>query len=403
MRQFVIRGWNLLRACWLIIGVSLLFLLIAEGCVRIVRRITGADTTHDAVPAAYAASSWYRDFTREYDATRPQRWLSYLYFGRLPSFHGRYVNIDSLGHRVTPQPAIPAIPRARVYFLGGSTMWGTEQRDDHTIPAEASRRLQALAGPGARIEVTNFGESGYVFTQDVLNLILQLRAGARPDVVVFYDGINDVFATVQAGVAGVPQNESKRAAEFDMGRALDRTGFVRGPRRDLRAIALLTVAEFKQLALVDWLESMMPKPPAKPFIPADSAARSTVKIYAEQARMVEALSQLYGFTAIYVWQPSFHGTQKQLTPYEERRMMTIRNDSFQRRLQEVHRLIPAILDSAMSAVAPGRFVDASSLFRNDSTTVFVDRIGHNVESSVPQIVDVFWPALQAALARVPHR
>ena len=370
MREIVIRGWQVLRTCWLIIGVSLLFLLIAEGCVRVVRQITGADDTRPAVPEPYAASDWYPNFIQDYDAAVPQRWLSYLEFGHRPSFHGRYFNTNSLGHRVTPQPTLPEVPSARVFFFGGSTMFGTAQRDDHTIPAESSHRLQALVGPGARIEVTNFGETGYVFTQDVIDLVLQLRAGARPDVVVFYDGINDVFATVQAGVAGVPQNEAKRVAEFEMGRALDRTGFIRGTRRDLHAIALLAVAAFKQLALVSWLQSHVPKLAAPPLLPADSAARSTVRIYAEEARMVEALSQAYGFTAIYVWQPSIHGTQKKLTPYEERVMVAIREDRFHSRLQEVHRIIPAILgilglsayyhDSAACLLRDGEIVAAGA-------------------------------------------
>ena len=93
-------------------------------------------------------------------------------------------------------------------------MWGTSQRDDKTIPAEASRRLQALAGPSRRIEVTNFGENGYVLTQEVIELMLQLRKGNVPDIVVFFDGINDAGATVQWGEGGNTQNESKRVAEF---------------------------------------------------------------------------------------------------------------------------------------------------------------------------------------------
>ena len=40
----------------------------------------------------------------------------------------------------------------------------------------------------------------------------------RPDVVVFYDGINDVMATVQNGRAGLPQNEANREEDFRSGR-----------------------------------------------------------------------------------------------------------------------------------------------------------------------------------------
>jgi hypothetical protein len=402
VRQLAIKTWRGLHAFWLIVGMCVAILLLAESCFRVQRsvseRLRGVRPDAPLAGDPQAKLPWFDKFTQEYDATRPQRWKSYLYWGRRPSFRGRYVNIDAAGRRVTPQPSTPAKAVARVFFFGGSTMWGTAQRDDHTIAAEASRRLQVLAGPGNRIDVTNFGESGYVTTQDLIELELQLRAGNRPDVVVFYDGINDVGTTLQYGAAGIPQNESKRVSEFDMGRALDRTGFARGLRKDLKAEGILVREGFNQLLLMDWLKSKKPTAPIT-YISADSAARSTARVYAENMRMAEALSKAYGFQAIYVWQPSVHATPKPLTKYEERIVRGIKADGFQRRIMETQLVIAPIVDSAMATIAPGRFVDATSLFAGDTMSVFVDRIGHNTEASVPKIVDAFWPALEAAIRR----
>jgi len=406
MRNFVrsaaIRTWQFLHAFWLMIGMSLAILLLVESCVRVQRSISerASGVRPGAAPAGdpQAKMPWFDEFTKEYDATRPQRWKSYLYWGREPSFKGRYVNIDSAGHRITPQAKNAEGPVARVFFFGGSTMWGTAQRDDHTIPAEAARRLMTLAAPLNRIEVTNFGESGYVTTQELIELELQLRAGQRPNVVVFYDGINDVGTTVQFGAPGIPQNESKRVSEFAMGRALDRSGFARGLKKDLTAEGILLREGFNQLALVDWIKSKKGSPPLT-FISADSAARSTARVYAENMRIVEALSKAYGFQAIYVWQPSIHATPKPLTKFEERIRNGIKNNPFESRIRETQLAIPPIVDSAMATIAPGRFVDATSLFVNDTMSVFVDRIGHNTEASVPKIVDAFWPALEAAVQR----
>ena len=116
-------------------------------------------------------------------------------------------------------------------------------------------------------------------------------------------------------------------------------------------------------------------------------------------RIVEGLSTVYGFTPLYVWQPTIHATRKKLTSSEDRLMSGIRKDPFQRRLQEVHLAVPALLDSSMTALAPGRFVDDAWLFTGDPQPVFVDRIGHNTESSIPQIVDSFWPLLKAAVEK----
>src|SRR5258707_1798152 len=60
---------------------------------------------------------------REFNTTLPVRWAPYIYWRRHPSFHGRYITIDRLGRRVTPQPKGPNAPSARVHFFGGSTMW----------------------------------------------------------------------------------------------------------------------------------------------------------------------------------------------------------------------------------------------------------------------------------------
>jgi hypothetical protein len=396
VRRFVIGGWQFARACCLIAGVSIAILVLAEGTVRVVRRVRGSDHQSRRPPGAYTNSEWYPVYEREYNATRDQRWKSYVYWGRVPSFHGHFVNIDSAGHRVTPQPLSPAVPWKRVFLFGGSTMWGTAQRDDHTIAAETARRLQPLAGPGARIEVTNFGETGYVFTQGILNLILQLRSGSRPDAVVFYDGLNDAAATIQDGVAGLPNNEGKRVAEFALGRSIDRTGPPTTFRKDLRTLGTLAVIGLKQLRLTDWLLTLVRHPPLE-MISADSAARLTTRMYAENVRLVEALSQAYGFCAIYVWQPSLDATKKRLTPFEARLLQVMEADPFHRRLRQEHLAIPPLLDSTMTSIAPGRFIDAEVLFANDPQEVYVDWLGHTSEASVPIIVDAFWPALRTAV------
>lgn len=400
-RTMLLRAWDGLRTTWLILGVCLLLFVVAEAAVRVARRVSGVEYRRAAVPESYRTSDWYTGFARDQDGSNAQRWLAYVNFGRRPSYHSRTVNIDSLGRRITPEPTVPAAPAARVFFFGGSTMWGTGQRDDHTIPAEASRRLQQMVGPGRRVEVTNFGEAGYVSTQGLLKLMLQLRAGDRPDVVVFYDGINDVVATVQARVAGLTQNEAKRISEFNMGRAIDRNVPARGTRQDLHAVAVLELAAVHQSALLAWLQTLLPARRPERLIGPVTAAKETAASYAENVRIIEALSKTYGFTAIYVWQPSLHATDKVLTPFERHLLDNIAKDSFQHRLQEVHRVIPPLVDSAVAPIAGSRFVDATHVFSGDSSEVFIDRIGHNTEASVPKIVDAFWPALRAAVgARV---
>ena len=98
---------------------------------------------------------------------------------------GRHVNVVD-GHRVTYQVDDPDLT---VWLFGGSTAYGLGQRDEHTI---ASNLVREAEEDGHRIEVVNFGVSGYVNAQETQVFEDRLAAGERPDVAVFLDGVNDL-------------------------------------------------------------------------------------------------------------------------------------------------------------------------------------------------------------------
>ncbi len=51
----------------------------------------------------------------------------------------------------------------------------------------------------------------------------------------------------------------------------------------------------------------------------------------------------------------------------------------------------------MKARVDSRFVDETSLFADDTTSVFIDISGHNTEKAIPGIVGGFFPALTAVV------
>ena len=298
IRQLAIRSWQFLRAFWMIVGISIAMFVIAESCYRAQDTIRtaisnrgsrGSSATPATQPAArhpVANEKWYPQFAREFEESSPQAWRPYVYFRRAKAYHGQYVNIDSQQHRITPQPHSATPPLAKVFFFGGSTMWGSFLRDDHTIAAEASRRLQAIAPPGQRYEVTNLGETGHVNTQGMIELMLQLRAGQRPDVVVFYDGFNDTFSVLQNGIPGVGQNEMNRVSEFTTGRRLAWSGHDEGIVKDLHSYALLAGQALERTNVVRGLRKAMTPTPTRPLLSVDSASHSAVRVYVENVRMI---------------------------------------------------------------------------------------------------------------------
>jgi lysophospholipase L1-like esterase len=83
--------------------------------------------------------------------------------------------------------------KVRIALVGGSTTFGAGVTDSATWPA----RLQARLGSG--YAVTNFGMPGFSSAEGVIQMAL-LVPESRPDLVVFYEGWNDLHNFHDAGL-----------------------------------------------------------------------------------------------------------------------------------------------------------------------------------------------------------
>jgi hypothetical protein len=129
----------------------------------------------------YAGVAWARTHFEEF-AALSSRYISYIEWRREP-FQGKTINLSGpYALRATVGAGDPSKPS--VYFFGGSTMWGTGADDANTIPSLVTE----LGGYRA----VNWGESAYTAHQSLVLLMQLLQEGHRPNVVVFYDGVNEV-------------------------------------------------------------------------------------------------------------------------------------------------------------------------------------------------------------------
>ena len=90
-------------------------------------------------------------------------------------------------------------------------MWGEGARDGYTIASWLQRFLDQTP---YHTQITNFGQEGYVSTQEMIVLFEQLQKGNIPDIVIFYDGFNDAGSAMCNGVAGSSYDERNRRTEF---------------------------------------------------------------------------------------------------------------------------------------------------------------------------------------------
>lgn len=243
-------------------------------------------------------------FLREWSDTR-MVFKPFLVWDREP-FHGKYFNVSSDGVRQTWNPIFDGGQKpSMVYTFGGSTMWGSGVCDDCTIASYLSKILNESQ---ARYEVVNYGDVGYSFTQEVVQLMLLLRDGHRPEYAVFYDGVNDIYAGYQAGRPELIINADMLSAKMqqDEPTALQMLGA--GIKKTIRDHFML----YKSFRLaVGKFVKPFPEPAAH-FTPEqiDRLAAAIDDSYAKTYGVLESLSKIYGFEFICFWQPSGHLEKK---------------------------------------------------------------------------------------------
>ena len=136
----------------------------------------------------FPGQAWFPTFMAERDRGRGER--DPVLGWRNRDFEGTYFTVRD-GHRISYQPKDPELT---VWYFGGSTMVGLAQRDEHTIPSEIARLAEA---DGIRIRSVNFGVESYNGYQETMAFADALAKDDPPDLVVFYDGVNELSTAIE--------------------------------------------------------------------------------------------------------------------------------------------------------------------------------------------------------------
>jgi len=304
-------------AIQLSISVSvLIFLLIATELIAgtllsIPRETENAGKDH----SYYRDKPWAAEYFREFDLARRQQYLPYVVWRRAP-FAGKYIHVDENGIRRTVNP--DCSPKAnQIWAFGASTLWGTGASDEETITSILSKEYAQAIGP---VCITNFAEGAWVSTQNVLQLELALKRATRPpDLVFFYDGLADVIAVYGNG------NADGHFAEAKIGSRLEA-----GQKRPSR------FAYLKETATWRWIELVMNEvatskvnntTASKRSRNLDNLANLTVENYRANMKVVDALSNSYGFRYISFWEPMVLSGNKPLSDPERRMLAEIQKST----------------------------------------------------------------------------
>ena len=361
------------RMAWMLTGL-LLTLLVGFGAVYALNALLiGATGIEDRLrgsldyrdlqflddgDSTLSASAYWQE-----DAQTRVRWSPYSDW-LLDAFDGEYITVDANGLRHTPNYADGAASAADVYFFGGSTMWGEGARDAYTIPGHVARLLHEAGTPQ---NVVNYGQTGYVSTQDMLLFQMQLLRGNVPDVAVFYQGFNDILAAYAQGASGLTLQEAMRARDSEAGRLL-RAGQA--------------------------LFSLPPAPDYDYTLAAAGAAtpEGIVARWWANVEMMRVLADAYGVEVLFVWQPAIIHKS---TLTESEQGIYARMERERPGLGTLYAAVDALVRQRIAGDT-NSVLYLARLFAGDERAIFHDLV-HITEYGNQSVAEAILPELQARL------
>jgi hypothetical protein len=286
-----IQAW-VLKTCLAIVASEFVVAMAAVGYFLAVEWRARPTLDPRAQSSIYKGLAWAQAYWREFALSSKVEYRAYVGWGMVP-YHAETIVTDPEGYRRTFDTRCDDATYT-VWMFGGSTLWGEGLPDWLTLPSHLAREY---VNAGQPVCVRNFGVRAWVSTQEVVALMLELkRARRKPDLVIFYDGINDVFSFYQSGLVDVHQNYNHIREIFAQG----------GRLPSVLADTLVQVLHFWQ---------QQPRPPLP--ISRPEAQAQLDGAYLENVHLVEGLAKQYGFEYAFFWQPVLLATHKVLTPEEE--------------------------------------------------------------------------------------
>lgn len=332
----------------------------------------------------YASKEWTAQFMADQDriSSSKTRYKPFVIWQR-PPYASATVNVDDAGRRVVPGAACGE-GAIRIFFFGGSTMWGTSAPDEGTIPACFLR----IADPHVTrpLCVRNYGESAWNSTQCVIALIQAIQRGEIPDLVVFYDGANDLTWTF-GNDTPMRHGQYERIAEV-----FNSTGRGRGHAglRVVSPVGILRLLAPNMMADRDLRRQGGTGPSDRSPAHLEALAGEAMDVHRANRRLVQAMADAYGFRCHFFWQPFLVYGRK--PPAEgEKRILEV-GSGWARHFGP----FAAHANARVAADAGPTFTDLSSIFAKLPQQIYTDMV-HITPEGNELVAQRIFEALAATL------
>jgi hypothetical protein len=346
--------YNICFACCFILATLVFIELVSTVVLQL--GFFSHSTAPDYLKAdVYKGKPWAAKYWQEHGEAGKFAYQAYVGWRQLP-YSGETIKIAADNRRETVNSDCSG-KAFTIWMFGGSTMFGTGAPDWGTIP---SYLAETLTKAGAPVCVRNLGQTGWRNTQEVMELILELKRSPRPpDLVIFYDGYNEGFAFDQSGLLDVHMN-------YQQMRDLIEKPSQRRFFGNLLAF-LSTTHTFRLITQSRHASSFLDDLNSSSRLGTDEEAKEDLRIsYLRNLDVVAALSKQYGFQYAFFCQPTIYSGQKHLSAeeggYLRRYSSRIEGDPRE------YRAMAEVLKQG----APDNFVDISDAFDETQDTVYTD-------------------------------
>ncbi len=333
-------------------------LLIAVECLCYLLLQKQTSTTgeeHNFPRALYKNKPWVNELWREWEKLGSESQYKAYVVWRGGPHQGALVNVDSEGLRFTAHSDCSA-GNYTIWMFGNSVLFGKGSRDWETIP---SLLAELYEKSGRKVCVKNYGERGWVGTQELIQLMLALKSNPqKPDLVIFYDGVADAFLPYETAAGDVHGNYETMRSWFTDARELKKPGFAYLEKSNTYR-ELLRVANRWGRAGVEHAHAATPGSPQE-------LARRTVESYIKNIDIGEALAQKFGFRCAFFLQPSALIAAKPLTTDEQRV-----GDNEENTNPGIRAVFRATYEAFQSLQQPDYFY-LGDIFRDHPERLFID-------------------------------
>jgi lysophospholipase L1-like esterase len=292
----------------------------------------------------------------------------YLMYRVKPNQHYSTINVNSLGFRGQEIQFEKPKDIVRIVMLGGSALWGTGVSSDfNTISAQLEKKLNELRPP-KKFQVINTGDSGYVTAQELIvfyDRALQLK----PDIVITFDGYNDLYAGFTNRFAGYPQNFQQFKEKLEQHNFLY---YLSACVNELLSHSLfIQKLKNKIRIFISKRTKVGPDDIPVTYVEASEIAAA----YGRNLEFLDIIAKAYNVRTLYTLQPVLGFGAKKLSEAEKKNLAALNENVFGYS-NYLNKVYPLFLEqlNRLKKDRQAKILDLTDIFNSREDTIFIDGV-----------------------------